>query len=133
VVSENQLVSETENYFQEMEFRTAREIPLFENRIDLVVHNTNLSRIIAIEVKVDKWFRALQQAVLYRICADKVYVALSESFLHRVDLPLFKKYGIGLLSVNGNVSEVFPPEASKYVMHGTARFAIRNSLLATAR
>jgi hypothetical protein len=131
VVTERQLVCETEDYFEEMKYQTTREVPLFENRIDLVVHNRDISRIIAVEVKVDKWFRALQQAVLYRICADKVYVALSEKCVQRVDLPLLMRYGVGLLSVNGNTDEILPPDPTKYITHSTARFAVRISILAT--
>jgi hypothetical protein len=112
-----------------MKFNTVREVPLFENRIDLVVHNRSLSNIIAVEVKVDKWFRALQQAVLYRICADRVYVALSEDFVHRVDLPLMARYGVGLLSVNGSLNEILPPDPTKYITHQKARNGVRMSLV----
>ena len=129
MISERKLVSETEDYFQEMKFNTVREVPLFENRIDLVVHDRRFSKIIAVEVKVDKWFRALQQAVLYRICADRVYVALSEVFVHRVDLRLMEKYGVGLLSVNGSLNEILPPDPSKYVTHQKARNGVRRSLV----
>jgi hypothetical protein len=133
MISERKLVSETEDYFQEMKFNTVREVPLFENRIDLVVHNRRFSNIIAVEVKVGKWFRALQQAVLYRICADKVYVALSEEFVHRVDRPLMKEYGVGLLSVNGGLNEILPPDPSKYVTHQKARDGVRKSLIEARR
>ncbi len=129
MISERKLVSETEDYFQEMKFNTVREVPLFENRIDLVVHDRRFSKIIAVEVKVDKWFRALQQAVLYRMCADKVYVALSEEFVHRVDIQQMKEYGVGLLSVNGSLNEILPPDPSKYVTHQKARDLVRNSLV----
>jgi hypothetical protein len=129
MITESRLVSETEEYFKDMKLKTAREVPLFENRIDLVVHNTDLSNIIAVEVKVDKWYRALQQAVLYRICADNVYVALSEEFVHRVSFPLMEKYGIGLLAVNGSLSEIIRPDPTKYVQHQKARNVVREALL----
>jgi hypothetical protein len=133
MISERKLVSETEDYFREMKFKTVREVPLFENRIDLVVHDRQFSNIIAVEVKVDKWFRAFQQAVLYRICADKVYVALSEKSVHRVDLPLMEKYGVGLLSVNGSLNEILPPDSSKYITHQKARDRVRKSLVEARR
>jgi hypothetical protein len=133
MISERRLVSETERYFQDMKFTTVREVPLFENRIDLVIYNRRLTSIIAVEVKVDKWFRALQQAVLYRMCADKVYVALSEEFVHRVDMPLMEKYGVGLLSVNGSLNEILPPDPSRYIMHQKARDCVRRSLMEARR
>lgn len=133
VISERTLVSETEEYFKEMKLNTVREVPLFENRIDLVVHDKRLSNIIAVEVKVDKWFRALQQAVLYRICADNVYVALSEEFVHRVNLPLMGKYGVGLLSVNGSLKEILPPNPTKYIQHQKAQDEVRETLLRARR
>lgn len=133
MITEGKLVSETEEYFQEMKLNTVREVRLFENRIDLVVYDRRLSNIIAVEVKVDKWFRALQQAVLYRICADNVYVALSEEFVHRVNLPLMEKYGVGLLSVNRSLKEILPPDPSKYINHEKARNDVRETLARARR
>jgi hypothetical protein len=133
MITESKLVSETEEYFKDMKLKTVREVPLFENRIDIVVHDKHLSSIIAVEVKVDKWYRALQQAVLYRICADSVYVALSEEFVRRVDVPLMEKYGVGLLSVNGSIKEIIHPNPAKYVQHEKARNGVRAAILRERR
>jgi hypothetical protein len=128
MVNEKKLVADIEDYFQEMRYVTATEIPLFENRIDVVAHPDNLSEIVAVEAKVNKWFRALQQAILYRICADKVYIAISNHHVQCVDKGLLKRFGVGLLEVDGIVRESLSPNPSKYITHQAAREAVINSL-----
>lgn len=80
-----------------------REVPLITKKIDLVVFEISSSEIIAIEVKVSNWKRALQQALYYRLCADRTFVALWHEYIHRIKPELFKEKGIGLLEVNGEI------------------------------
>lgn len=133
MMSERRIVRETTQYFHSLKYDTKTEIPLLENRMDIVAYNRDFSRLIAVETKVDKWFRALQQAVLYRICANKVYVAISEDYVHRVDQPMLKQLGIGLLSVNGYVEEVIEPNPTKYIIHNSVRKTVIDSLLKASR
>ena len=45
------------------------------------------------------WRRALEQAMLYQLCSDLVYIALPESSAKKVDLAELRKNGVGLLAV----------------------------------
>lgn len=107
----NQLI--TDCYENGLHYKT--EVPLFRSKIDLVTINPKNNKVIAIEAKVSNWYRALQQATSYTMCANKVYVALWHKYQHRVDPEIFRRYGIGLLSVDETIDEVIPPKESKEI------------------
>lgn len=79
------------------------EVPLFSKRIDYVCIDKRKDKIVAIEVKVRNWKKALRQAINYRICAHKVYVALWREYIHCIDKKRFEDFGIGILEVDGSV------------------------------
>lgn len=59
---------------------------------------------IAIEAKLKNWKRALQQAYRYKWFSSKAYVVLPSNNIKSAlnNLELFKKYGVGLASINSN-------------------------------
>lgn len=66
-----------------------------------------VSEVIAVEAKVSDWRKGAIQAKRHRSFANRVYLALAGEYLHRVQLDLLRRHGIGLLSVsNGKVVEV---------------------------
>jgi hypothetical protein len=59
-----------------------------------------LPEIVAVEVKVSDWHRAIEQAARNRIFANRSFVALPEQVALRVRAePLFRQLGLGLISV----------------------------------
>lgn len=80
----------------------ATELPFFEHRIDLYGYCENTTRTIAVELKLRDWRRALQQALLYQLCSDYVFIAVPVETAKRVDLDLLREHGIGLLSIDDN-------------------------------
>lgn len=103
-MSEREMYSPLESFFLQMGFQTFREVPLLTKRIDLV--GINHDSIVAVELKVKNWQRALQQALSYRLCANRVYLAVAKRFVHRVDCSMCEDFGIGVLGVDGNVNVV---------------------------
>lgn len=95
--SENDLVDLLEVSLNNRSFVTAREIKMLSKYIDIIAYNPVDDEVIAIEAKLSKWQRAVQQAMTYRLCADRVYIAISNDFSHRVDNDLLKKCGLGLI------------------------------------
>lgn len=91
------------------------DVPLYRSKIDLVSINPKNKEVTAIEAKVSNWYRAIQQATSYTMCANKVYLALWHEYAHRVNTEFLDRYGIGLLSVNGTVDEIHPAKKSKDV------------------
>jgi len=111
--SEKAMYAPLESYFRGRGFQTFKEVPLLTRRIDLL--GVNHSDIAAVELKVKNWQKALQQALSYRLCANKVYVAVSKAFVHRIDTEVFRHYGIGILSVDGEVHPVLEASDSQII------------------
>lgn len=103
-MSEREMYKPLESFFHQMGFQTFREVPLLTRKIDCV--GINHDSIVAVELKVKNWQRALQQALSYRLCADKVYVAVARQFVHRVNCSMCEGFGIGILGVDGSVNVV---------------------------
>jgi len=104
------------------------EVPLYRSKIDLVTINSTNKEVVAIEAKISNWYRALQQATSYTMCANKVYLAIWHEFAHRVNTDVLDRYNIGLLSVNGFVEEIHKPKKSTEVDKNLIS-EIRNSIL----
>jgi len=95
-------------------------------RIDMVALERldGEGRVIAIEAKISDWKTALRQAFRNLFAVDLSYVALPDRAAARVDMPVFRDTGIGLLAVDGNVkclldpiqSALIVPEKKKFVM-----------------
>lgn len=87
-------------YFSsEYESRTT-ELPFYEHRIDLYGYSSGTERTVAVELKLRDWRRALQQALLYQLCSDFVFIAVPLATARRIDLEQLRTHGIGLLSVD---------------------------------
>ena len=54
---------------------------------------------VAIELKLRRWARAVEQAMLYQLCSDLVYIAMPAESTASVDLEVLEEYGLGLISV----------------------------------
>jgi hypothetical protein len=97
---ESQLLQPVANFATRKGFHLqTAELPFYEYRIDLYGFSQNENATIAIELKLSDWRRALEQAMLYQLCSDFVYIALPERSARRVDLAELRKNGIGLLAV----------------------------------
>jgi hypothetical protein len=77
----------------------AFEVPFYDYRIDLYGFSTKASETVAVELKLRKWKRALEQALIYQLCSDFVYIALPSDAAARIDEGLVRKSGIGLIAV----------------------------------
>lgn len=63
--------------------------------------------VIAVEAKVADWRKGAIQAKRHRSFANRVYLAIAAEYIHRVQLDVLRRHGIGLLSVcRATVTEV---------------------------
>ena len=92
--------------------RQRGEVPFFEYRIDVYGLAVSTRETVAVELKLEKWRRAFEQAIIYQLCADRVYVGMPIEFAHRVDLGLFRAHGVGLIVVSASdrCREVLAPQ-----------------------
>jgi hypothetical protein len=61
--------------------------------------------ILAVEVKVSDWRRGAIQAKRYQVFANRVFLAISNYYAHRVDRSLLEDHNIGLLTVGHKIYE----------------------------
>ena len=79
--------------------RQVQEVQFFEYRIDLYGYAVPTQTTVAVELKLSRWTRAFEQALVYQLCADHVYLALPWPAAKKVEIPLLEQYGLGLLAV----------------------------------
>ena len=87
--------------------RVVREVKFFDRSIDLygVVWGSE-EKTIAVELKLTKWQKALQQAALYQLCSDYSYVAMPKKVAESLQLGFFSAAGIGILGVDTKSKDV---------------------------
>lgn len=115
---ESLLLKPVAEYFRRKSFRWQREeLPFYEHRVDLYGFSRVNELTVAVELKLYKWQRAFEQAILYQLCADNVYIAMPVNSIGRVDIDLLKTHGIGLLAIwnSGRCRKILCSEQSKVV------------------
>jgi len=104
-VTEQQLVDVLVQYF-EADHIVGYEVEHYERRIDVVVLRSDTDELWAIEAKVAAWKRAISQAVVSQVAAQRSYVAMYDKHAHRVDRSLLDEQGIGLIAVGTRRGQV---------------------------
>ena len=114
---ELELVKPVVDYFKDKGFIIKREIRIGFNKADLVCFKEK--RVVAVELKLKDWKKAIVQAKNYQLGADYVYLAFplmkSYNVLKKAENVL-KNEGIGLIVVNEEstkVKEIIKPKKSK--------------------
>jgi hypothetical protein len=115
VIPEKNMYPIFEIDYPKEKYLKSEQVPLITKKIDLVLFEISSREIIAIEMKVSNWKRALQQAIYYKLCADRTYVALWHEYIHRVNQRIFKEEGIGLLEVNGRITKKIDAKRSDLI------------------
>ena len=115
--TEADLVTVVKKSFIERGFKVNTEVPMLSKRIDILSINPETNDVIAVEAKMQKWNRALQQALTYRLCSNLVYIAIHHDFSHRVNKELLQKYGVGLIIVNHDDIDIPLEALPSTIMH----------------
>ena len=78
-------------------------------KVDLATKN-----LVAIEAKLFDWRAGIEQAIRYKEYSNKVYVAIENEEISKIDKTIFKEKNIGLMSVSkNNVKEIIKPKREK--------------------
>ncbi len=120
-MQESDLRQPVHQFFENKGYIVADEIRLFSRRIDVIARKHH--DLIAIELKLQDWKNAIEQARLNLRVSDYSYVALQDP-LGRFDPRLFIdviQNGIGLLSINGVASEAVHPKRSAVIQRNLRR------------
>ncbi|MCK5172031.1 MAG: hypothetical protein KAR47_01485 [Planctomycetes bacterium] len=98
---ESSLLEPIARYIRRKGFRfQMQELPFYQRSVDIYGFSKITNKTIAIELKLHKWKKAIEQAILYQLCADEAYIAMPKKFIGRVNVDLLIKYGVGLISVS---------------------------------
>ena len=101
LTKESSLLKPVVGYIKRKGFRLqASELPFYQRSVDIYGFSMANNKTIAIELKLHKWKKAVEQALLYQLCADEAYIAMPKKFIGRVNLDFLTKYGIGLITVS---------------------------------
>lgn len=124
---ESLLFAPVARYVRRLGFgRQQAEVQFYEYSMDLYGYAAGPRHTIAIELKLEKWKRAFEQALLYQLCADYSYLALPYDVAMRVDRPLLCKHGLGLIAVNSTrlCTMILPAAESRVLIPGYRDFYI---------
>ena len=114
---ELELLKPVSDYFKKQGYRVKYEIRIGFNRADFV--GFKKEKVVAVELKLRDWKKAVVQAKNYQLGSDYVYIAvpLMKSYnIIKKASHILEKNGIGLLAVNeenSNVSEIIKAKKSK--------------------
>lgn len=98
---EHELYDPVAKFMKNRTFRKqAPEVQFYDYRMDIYGYSARADLTVAVELKLTKWTRALEQALIYQLCSDLVYIALPDDQIHRVDTEALMEHGIGLISVS---------------------------------
>ena len=114
------------DFYTKKRYEVITEAPLLTKRIDVLGFKRGLFRkeMVAIEVKISHWNKALSQAIIYKLCTDQVYIAIWHQYIHRVNKEELRKYGIGLIEINGKAVVKQKPRKMKKIQSD-----VRNDLM----
>lgn len=109
-------------------YRAYAEVKLSSRWIDVFLINDETEETIAVELKLSKWKKAYQQAKVYQMVADYVYVGMPEEFVHRAveNKKYFEELGIGILSINGKANTAIEARKSNLVMSTVKKDIIKS-------
>ena len=106
-ISEQEMLPAVKRLFPASRFTRHTEVPLASKRIDFCALPKDHEEFpVAVELKVEKWRRALWQAITYRQVFPLAYVAIWHENAHRVDRDLFGMAGVGLITVTKSGAEI---------------------------
>ena len=93
------------------------ELQFYEYRIDLYAYAFWRKKTLAIELKLRDWKRAFQQALIYQLCADLVYLAMPEETCRRIDQEAIRRQGVGVIAVldSGKCMQLIAPRKQTVV------------------
>ena len=115
---ESELYKPVMRYFKNKSFTSQKvEAEFFERRIDLYAFSKKLNKSVAVELKLSNWKKALNQALIYQLCSDYVYLAMPVAAMNAIEVTKIKSYGVGIIAVyeSGFCKRILPARKSKHV------------------
>lgn len=119
--TEAELVNIIKDHFKSCGYCVSTEVPMFSKKIDIVCFNSKSNEVTAIEAKLTKWQKALQQALTYRTCSDFSYIAVPKKCHKNIDNKLLKDIGMGLIVADENGIEILLKAKKSKILHSASK------------
>lgn len=97
-IAEKDMTAPLRRLFPAARFAMLTEVPFNGKSIDVLLLDKKTRRLIAVELKLNKWLKALRQAAAYQLCAHAVYVGLPEERLNGENSAVISGHGLGVIS-----------------------------------
>ncbi len=116
--TEERLYFPVATYFRSKGYRVYREVKITKRWVDLLAVGKD---VVAVELKIRDWRKALKQAMSYQLGTHYALVAmpLDNVFAAMRGRDMFEKEGVGLLAVSGpagSIRMMIEPQASPRLM-----------------
>lgn len=98
-ISEDDFLRPIRRLFPKNQYSFFEDVKVNDRRIDVILYRKDNGRIIAVELKIKKWQRALEQAAVYQLFTNQVYVSLWHKHLNPKNIEVFNQYKIGVIVV----------------------------------
>jgi hypothetical protein len=112
MIKEIDILNQVNEYLKKNGYSYKNEVKFLERRIDVI--GVKKKEVLAIEIKIKNWKKALQQAITCKLCSHYVYVAFYHKYLPK-NLSYFENYGIGVMSVNDSVEIINKSKKSEII------------------
>lgn len=108
---ESEMLEPVLTLFPSSSYRHLEQVCLGRKRIDVVCLRKAEPFVVAIELKIADWRRALWQANLNLQISNESYIAIWEDFVHRAEKhsEVLKSYGVGLIAVSSDSARIIAP------------------------
>ena len=93
-----------ENAIENLKAQKLIKIERRESNVLVSAPNLPQAEVCVFELKIEKWRRAVFQALQYRVAANSVAIVMPSHFIHRIE-PFgenLRKFGIGVISLDTN-------------------------------
>lgn len=124
---EERLRKPVHKFLESENYTVFDEVRLFSRRIDIIAKRR--SNLVAVELKVRDWRKAIRQACLNLRVSDFSFIALPELALSRASEIVRSEahhWGIGLLSVNGTARKIVKPVHSMRMQTNLRKVFLKN-------
>lgn len=98
---ETELIDKVAALFADLGHETAREVPFFERKVDLVAVHPRERLVTIVEGKLHDWHKGIAQILLAQSGAHQAFLAVTQQTATRVPSSVLRQYGIGLIEVDG--------------------------------
>ena len=99
-ILEKHLTSRLADYYKGSGYQILQEVRLYPREIDLLLFDPIAVDLIAVEVKLSDWRKAINQAMLNKLYSHFSLIAITSNAVNHLPLNLLEERGLGLIEID---------------------------------